>query len=77
MFGPLKQEDLQVKIIEEPGSTPVWKKVDRLSPPQTVGLIAQLTKMLEAGIIQPSVAPGGAQYFSPLRGLWFKALYRL
>jgi hypothetical protein len=35
-------------------------KVDRLSPPQVVELRAQLTKMLEAGIIQPSNSPYGA-----------------
>jgi hypothetical protein len=57
-LGPQRPEDL--KIIEEQGSTLVWKKVYRFSPPQTVELKAQLTKMLEAGIIQPSSSPYGA-----------------
>ncbi len=57
-LGPQRPEDL--RILEEPGSTPVWKKVYRLSPPQIVELKAQLTKMLEAGIIQPSCSPYGA-----------------
>eukprot|EP00961_Rhodomonas_salina_P042042 565299-Rhodomonas_salina.1 len=38
---------------------PVWKRVYRLSPPQITELKAQLTKMIEAGIIQPSNSPYG------------------
>ncbi len=37
--GPQRPEDL--KISEEQGSTLLWKKVYRLSPPQTVELKAQ------------------------------------
>jgi hypothetical protein len=48
-LGPQRPEDM--RIVEEPGSVPVWKKVYRLSPPQIIELKAQLTKMLEAGII--------------------------
>ena len=57
-LGPRRPEDL--RIVEEPGSLPVWKRVYRLSPPQVTELKAQLTKMLEAGIIQPSNSPYGA-----------------
>lgn len=54
-LGPQRPEDLQ--IVEEPGAVPVWKKVYRLSPPQVTELKAQLTKMIEAGIIWPSTSP--------------------
>jgi hypothetical protein len=57
-LGPKRPEDLVIN--EEPGSQPVWKKVYRLSPPQVAELRAQLEKMLEAGIIQPSSSPYGA-----------------
>lgn len=57
-LGPKRPEDL--KIVEEPGSTPVWKKVYLLSPPQVIEPKAQLTKMIEAGIIRPSNSPYGA-----------------
>eukprot|EP00961_Rhodomonas_salina_P285179 3853537-Rhodomonas_salina.1 len=50
-----RPEDLS--IVEEPGSMPVWKRVYQLSPPQITELKAQLTKMIEAGIIQPSNSP--------------------
>ena len=54
-LGPKRPEDL--RIVEEPGSMPVWKRVYQLSPPQITELKAQLTKMIEAGIIQPSNSP--------------------
>ncbi len=57
-LGPKRPEDL--KILEEPNSSPVWKKVYRLSPPQITELKSQLAKMLEAGIIRPSSSPYGA-----------------
>ena len=57
-LGPQHPEDM--RIVEEPWSVPVWKKVYRLSPPQIIELKAQLTKMLEAGIIRPSNSPYGA-----------------
>eukprot|EP00961_Rhodomonas_salina_P167621 2259117-Rhodomonas_salina.4 len=55
---PHQPEDL--KIIKEPGSMPVWKKVCLLSPPQIIELKLQLTKMIEAGIIRPSNSPYGS-----------------
>eukprot|EP00961_Rhodomonas_salina_P035850 482259-Rhodomonas_salina.1 len=38
----------------------VWKRVYQLSPQQITELKEQLTKMIEAGIIQPSNSPYGA-----------------
>ncbi len=66
-LGPKLPEDM--RIVEEPGSTPVWKKVYLLSPPQITELKAQLTKMLEAGIIWSSNSPYGAPVlFPPQKG---------
>eukprot|EP00961_Rhodomonas_salina_P244500 3304738-Rhodomonas_salina.1 len=57
-LGQRRPEDLRIN--GGPGSTPVWKKVYRLSPPQISELKQQLTKMIKAGIIQPSNSPYSA-----------------
>ena len=47
------------------GSRPLAQAPYRMTPPELIDLRKQLTKLLDAGLVQPSKAPYGAPMLSP------------
>lgn len=54
------QREVDHRITLKPGAVPISRSPPRLSPPELAELKKQLTELLKAGKIRPSVSPWGA-----------------